>query len=61
MRSITDTGWHPVPKFHGDRRLNAAAGSAFSKGATASAPTCGLTAGHMGVNKKHDRVMKMAY
>ena len=37
-------GWHLVQEFYGNRQpsaLEAAAGSAFSEGATASAPACG--------------------
>ena len=43
MRSMTATGWHLVQQFYENRRpsaLEAAAGTAFSKGAAASAPAC---------------------
>ena len=42
--SITAKEWHLVHEFYGNRRpnaLEAAAGSAFSKGAAAAAPACG--------------------
>ena len=64
MENVTVAGWHPVQKLHRNRRpsaLAATAGSAFFKVAVASATTCGTMAGHLGVKKMQNQLMRLAY